>query len=206
MGTNRQPRSVTPTVSKLTCQKSILGREKEEQSDTPIGLGVYISKNPKSYERPRPVEEVEEVVVDQEARHTLRVGANLNPEIIEELRHTLKEFKDIFAYSASDMQGLDPTFASYELNIKEGFRPIKQKLRHQGPERKGSVIDYFPEPTTRLEITYTHPSGGYCSSYRLGIDFFQSPIGPSPCLLHQDGPWCSKSPTHPSQGYSPNDF
>ncbi|XP_057250789.1 uncharacterized protein LOC130591477 [Beta vulgaris subsp. vulgaris] len=39
------------------------------------------------------------------------------------------------------MQGLNPNFASHELNIKEGFRPIKQKLRHQGPERNAAAAE-----------------------------------------------------------------
>lgn len=33
------------------------------------------------------------------------------------------------------MPELDPIIMCHEFNIKEGFRPIKQKLRHQGLER-----------------------------------------------------------------------
>ena len=33
------------------------------------------------------------------------------------------------------MPGFDPKVMCHKLNIKEGFRPIKQKLRHQGPEK-----------------------------------------------------------------------
>lgn len=54
----------------------------------------------------------------------------------KKLIQTLHEFKeDVFAYSASGMQGLDASFACHELNIKEGFQPIKQKRRHLGHER-----------------------------------------------------------------------
>ena len=39
------------------------------------------------------------------------------------------------------MKGLDPDFASHELNIKEDFHPIKQKLRHQGLERNAAAAE-----------------------------------------------------------------
>ena len=81
------------------------------------------------------------MVVDQEVGYVLRIGTNLSPEFREELLQTLKDFKDVFAYSASDMQGLDPDFASHELNINEELRPIKQKLRHQGAERNVTAVE-----------------------------------------------------------------
>ena len=33
------------------------------------------------------------------------------------------------------MPGLVPGFMCHEMNIKEGFKPVKQKLRNQGPKR-----------------------------------------------------------------------
>lgn len=34
---------------------------------------------------------------------------------------------------------LYPKIMCHEFNIKEGFKPIKQKLRHQGPERNAAA-------------------------------------------------------------------
>ena len=45
----------------------------------------------------------------------------------------------MIAYEATDMPGLDPKVMCHELNIKEGFRPIKQKLRHQGLESNATT-------------------------------------------------------------------
>ena len=114
-------------------------RKRGDPIDTPTGHIVYISENPNSYERPQPVEEDEEVVIDEDLEHVLRIGTSLIPEIREKLINTLQDYKDVFAYSTSDMQGLDPNLASHELNIKEGFCPIKQKLRHQVPERNAKA-------------------------------------------------------------------
>ncbi|XP_048492978.1 uncharacterized protein LOC125493558 [Beta vulgaris subsp. vulgaris] len=58
------------------------------------------------------------------------------------LKHTNEEKdqqKVVFAYEASEMPGLDPKIMWHELNIKEGFKRVKQKLRHQGPERSATA-------------------------------------------------------------------
>lgn len=47
----------------------------------------------------------------------------------------LTEYQDVFAYEATKMPGLVPGFMCHEMNIKEGFKPVKQKLRNQGPKR-----------------------------------------------------------------------
>lgn len=96
-------------------------RKGEDPLDTPTSLGVYLSENPKLYEQPQPVEEDEEIMIDEDLRRGLRIGTSLNPEIREKLISTLREYKDVFAYSASNLQGLDPSFAGHEFNIKEVF-------------------------------------------------------------------------------------
>ncbi|XP_057247193.1 uncharacterized protein LOC130589711 [Beta vulgaris subsp. vulgaris] len=113
-------------------------RKREEPAEIPAGLGVYISENPKYYERPRPVEEVEEVVIEPEVGHTLRIGSNLNPEI-RSTDSALKELR-MFCLFSCECKG-EPRLCSTELNIKEGFLPIKQKLRHQGPERNAAAAE-----------------------------------------------------------------
>ena len=64
-------------------------------------------------------------MIGEDPKQKLRIGTNLNPEIKEKLINILRDYKDVFSYSPYDMQGLDPNFAYHELNIKEGFRPIK---------------------------------------------------------------------------------
>ncbi|XP_048496365.1 uncharacterized protein LOC125495631 [Beta vulgaris subsp. vulgaris] len=59
----------------------------------------------------------------------------MDPQTRQDIIQVLTEYQDVFAYEATEMPGLDPKIMCHELNIKEGFRPIKQKLRHQGPGR-----------------------------------------------------------------------
>ncbi|KAG9458163.1 hypothetical protein H6P81_002671 [Aristolochia fimbriata] len=46
----------------------------------------------------------------------------------------LNEYKDIFAWSYTEMPGLDPTVAIHKLAIKSGVKPIKQSQRQFYPE------------------------------------------------------------------------
>ncbi|KAG9453545.1 hypothetical protein H6P81_006449 [Aristolochia fimbriata] len=46
----------------------------------------------------------------------------------------LNEYKDVFAWSYTEMPGLDPTVAIHKLAIKSGVKPIKQSQRRFRPE------------------------------------------------------------------------
>ncbi|KAG9447596.1 hypothetical protein H6P81_013724 [Aristolochia fimbriata] len=46
----------------------------------------------------------------------------------------LSEYKDVFAWSYTEMPGLDPTIAIHKLAIKSGVKPIKQSQRRFRPE------------------------------------------------------------------------
>ena len=48
---------------------------------------------------------------------------------------TIAEFRDIFAFSIEEMPGIPPSIMCHKLNIKPEYKPVKQKLRHQGKER-----------------------------------------------------------------------
>ena len=48
---------------------------------------------------------------------------------------TIAEFRDIFAFSTEEMFGITPSVMCHKLDIKLGYKPVKQKLRHQGKER-----------------------------------------------------------------------
>ena len=108
-------------------------KRKREEGQPSSSLGVYVTENPKQYERPQPAEEDEEVMVGVKPGRTVRVGKAMDPQT------RLTDYEDVFAYEATEMPGLDPKVICHELNIREGFRPIKQKLRHQGPERNAAA-------------------------------------------------------------------
>ncbi|XP_048492385.1 uncharacterized protein LOC125493260 [Beta vulgaris subsp. vulgaris] len=81
-------------------------------------MGLYMADNPKRYKRPRPANRDEEV------------ADGIKDQILE----VIKEFQDVFAYTVDEMPGIDPELMVHRLNIREGYKPIKQKQRHQGAE------------------------------------------------------------------------
>ena len=69
----------------------------------------------------------------------INVGKNLSPIIKAELVSLMKENADLFAWSATDMPGIDPATITHKLNVIEGSKPVKQKKRSMAPEKKKAV-------------------------------------------------------------------
>nr|XP_027102846.1 uncharacterized protein LOC113724106 [Coffea arabica] len=51
----------------------------------------------------------------------------------------LREYRDVFAWAAEEVQGVPHHLMIHELNVDPRIRPIKQKRRHLGPERSRAV-------------------------------------------------------------------
>ena len=96
---------VNSLKNKVNVQEDPKKRKREDNWPS-SGLGVNISENPKKYERPQQAEEDEEVIIDKELGQTLRVGKAMDPQTREEIIQLLTKYKDVFAYEASEMQGL----------------------------------------------------------------------------------------------------
>jgi hypothetical protein len=56
------------------------------------------------------------------------IGAHLNPEEEKELIQFLNKNKDVFGWSAKDLQGVDRDIIEHALEINERIPPKKQKL------------------------------------------------------------------------------
>lgn len=46
----------------------------------------------------------------------------------------LREFKDVFAWSYDDLKAYSPKIIQHTIPLKEGVKPIKQKLRQMNPK------------------------------------------------------------------------
>ncbi|WZZ77688.1 hypothetical protein YC2023_098260 [Brassica napus] len=87
-------------------------------------------------------EEVHEVQIDEsDPSKVLRVGAYLSDEMQRAILDFLKQNLSTFAWSMSDMQGIDPSITTHELNVDQNIKPIRQKRRKLGPERSKAVIE-----------------------------------------------------------------
>ena len=51
----------------------------------------------------------------------------------------LKQNMSTFAWTTSDMKGINPAITSHELNVDPTIKPIRQKRRKLGPERSKAI-------------------------------------------------------------------
>ncbi|XP_064940582.1 uncharacterized protein LOC135594090 [Musa acuminata AAA Group] len=108
-------------------------------------------EDPRETKKPTPHPEPRGSTVDiplQEARpdRTVKVGSELPEQEREQLVCLLRENADVFAWSPSDMTGVDPGVAQHHLNIPPDARPVKQRPRQQAPDRQRVIR----EEVTRL--------------------------------------------------------
>jgi hypothetical protein len=74
---------------------------------------------------------LEQAVPDRQ----VTISASLSPEEEAELIDTLAKNKDIFAWSASDLQGVSRDIVEHALDINPNMRPKKQKQRKMSEDR-----------------------------------------------------------------------
>jgi hypothetical protein len=65
----------------------------------------------------------------------VHIGSDLTQEDGERIIDFLYESKDIFTWSANDLQGVSRELAQHNLNVAQGSKPRKQKLRKMSIER-----------------------------------------------------------------------
>ncbi|XP_056858128.1 uncharacterized protein LOC130507431 [Raphanus sativus] len=87
-------------------------------------------------------EEVLEVTVDDsDPSKSVRVGAFLPDEMQQKILEFLKQNLSSFAWTMSDMKGIDPAITTHELNVDPNFKPIRHKRRKLGPEQSKAVAE-----------------------------------------------------------------
>ena len=63
------------------------------------------------------------------------MGKNLVGPIREDLIAVIQRYREVFAYTVEEMPEISIELALHHLDIKLGYKPVKQKLRHQGAEK-----------------------------------------------------------------------
>ncbi|CAL9004835.1 unnamed protein product [Prunus brigantina] len=83
----------------------------------------------------KPDEDVELVPFDSDKpERKARIGSRLSQEEKAELVAFLQNNKDVFAWSASDMPGIDPQIICHRLHVNPAIKPIAQKRRNLAPK------------------------------------------------------------------------
>ncbi|XP_026420211.1 uncharacterized protein LOC113316206 [Papaver somniferum] len=106
-----------------------------------LGRDWINSMEEKGKEGPPTIERLIEVQIGDQEEHTTYIGAKLPEEERESLISLLKENKYVFAWSLKDIPGIDPTIACHRLDIRENYKPVRQKPCKMAPERKANVAE-----------------------------------------------------------------
>jgi hypothetical protein len=84
--------------------------------------------------------ETKKVYLDDMPDRAVTIGAHLSAEEDRELVQLLNKNKDVFAWSAKDLQGVDRDIIEHDLETDERIPPKKQKLRKM-IEEKVKVVE-----------------------------------------------------------------
>ncbi|CAL2266599.1 unnamed protein product [Prunus armeniaca] len=106
----------------------------EEKADPDQVKGI----RPEVYSKEgwKPKKDVELVPLDPDKpERKVQIGSSLSQEEKAELAAFLKNNKDVFAWSPSDMRGIEPQIICHRLHVNPAIKPIAQKRRNFAPER-----------------------------------------------------------------------
>jgi hypothetical protein len=90
-------------------------------------------------DRVSPMGELEEVQIGRENHQTTSLGTNMQPEERGRILEILKRNVDLFAWHPKDMPGIDESIITHKLAIFPKAKPVSQRKRKQGEERRVAV-------------------------------------------------------------------
>jgi len=88
--------------------------------------------------RPQPVEEWLEKKINGK---TFKLRKTLDSETQDQTARVISRHLDAFAWSASDMPGIDPYFLCHRLAMDPQVRPIRQRRRKFNEEKRQAIKD-----------------------------------------------------------------
>jgi len=91
-----------------------------------------------SEKRPQPVEEWLEKKIGGK---TFKLGKTLDGETQDQIAKVISRHLDAFAWSASDMPGIDPNFLCHHLAMDPQVKPIRQRRRKFNEEKRQAMRD-----------------------------------------------------------------
>ncbi|XP_072071423.1 uncharacterized protein [Arachis hypogaea] len=89
--------------------------------------------------RPEPEGDLEKFRVGEEDDKFTFINRNLPHEIKEPLMEMIRANADLFAWTPTDMPGIDPQLMSHHLTVKAGAKPVAQRRRKMSQERADEV-------------------------------------------------------------------
>jgi len=90
-------------------------------------------------ERLDPTEDLKEVMIGSQPHQSTKIGTSLAPSEEKYLIQLLRRNLDLFAWAPSDMPGIDPDVACNHLDVNPTVKPVVQRKRKMGEERRKTV-------------------------------------------------------------------
>ncbi|KAL0411500.1 UNVERIFIED_CONTAM: hypothetical protein Slati_3739700 [Sesamum latifolium] len=85
----------------------------------------------------QPAEELLNIkLVPGDPEKVTRIGSQMDEAIRKEVIQCLRHNVDVFAWTPQNLEGLNPKVITHHLNIDPRVKPVKQKERHFGPEKR----------------------------------------------------------------------
>ena len=119
-------------------KKETKGKQKLVRRDDAIMMTDLDPRGELQHERPEPEGDSVKIQLGSQPDQVIKVEKNLPFSIMKNMLKVLQDNKDIFAWTASDMPGVDPEFCCHRLAIKEGARPVAQKKRDRRKKQKAN--------------------------------------------------------------------
>nr|KYP74385.1 Transposon Ty3-I Gag-Pol polyprotein [Cajanus cajan] len=107
------------------------------------------------------IESAEDLVpfqLGQTPEQVTHIGSQLNENDSNQVKRTVQDKRDLFAWKASDMPGIDPRFLCHRLAVCRDVRPVAQKKRKMGDEKRkaaGAEVKKLLQAKFIREVTYT---------------------------------------------------
>ncbi|KAL8091671.1 hypothetical protein AgCh_034076 [Apium graveolens] len=99
---------------------------------------LYIRENDEK--RGKPIEDLVSIpLAPEDPEKVTFVGATLEEPLRGKLVKFLQENSDVFAWSVTDMPGIDPELITHKLNVDLNRKTVKQKKRSFTPEGKEAI-------------------------------------------------------------------
>ncbi|XP_057724061.1 uncharacterized protein LOC130940023 [Arachis stenosperma] len=91
-------------------------------------------------DRPMPNEELTKITLGNDPMKFTFVGTSMSSEDKKSLENFLRENADLFAWTSADMLGIDPSVITHKLALDPAARPISQKKRNLGTEKREASV------------------------------------------------------------------
>jgi len=92
-------------------------------------------------ERLEPKEETTAIALGRDEKQCTYISGSLPEELLKKLITLLRSNEDLFAWTPSDIPGINPEIICHKLSVCREARPISQKRRRLGEERRRAAIE-----------------------------------------------------------------